>query len=163
LQQELSKTAGPCSIRSSAFGTRCAFRREHGANRFTTGFADSDAGARQLIEKYHDRRWVARALALASTHSDIELRHLGLTVEETMLFQRLSGRLMYGDPRLRQASAVLRNVRGQAELWKYGISGDLADPALAHQGHGRDRAASGICSERMNTCAARAWSSTSSC
>jgi cyclic beta-1,2-glucan synthetase len=68
---------------------------------------------------------VARALALASTHSDIELRHLGLTVEETTIFQRLSGRLMYGDPRLRQADAVRRNVRSQADLWKYGISGDL--------------------------------------
>jgi cyclic beta-1,2-glucan synthetase len=92
---------------------------------FTTGFADNEERARQLIEKYHDRRAVARALALASTHSQIELRHLGLTIEETMRFQRLSGRLMYGDPRLRSADAVRRNTRGQAELWKYGISGDL--------------------------------------
>ena len=92
---------------------------------FTTGFAENDAGARQLIEKYHDRRAVARALALASTHSQIELRHLGLTVEETMRFQRLSGRLMFGDPRLRSVDAVRQNMRGQADLWKYGISGDL--------------------------------------
>ena len=35
------------------------------------------------------------------------------------------GRLMYGDPRLRSADAVRLNTRGQAELWKYGISGDL--------------------------------------
>jgi cyclic beta-1,2-glucan synthetase len=92
---------------------------------FTTGFADNETNARQLIEKYHDRRVVARALALASTHSQIELRHLGLTIEETMRFQRLSGRLMYGDPRLRSADAVRTNTRGQSELWKYGISGDL--------------------------------------
>ena len=92
---------------------------------FTTGFADNEVSARQLIEKYHDRRAVARALALASTHSQIELRHLGLTIEETMRFQRLSGRLMYGDPRLRSAAAVRLNTRGQAELWKYGISGDM--------------------------------------
>ena len=92
---------------------------------FTTGFADNETVARQLIEKYHDRRAVARAMALASTHSQIELRHLGLTIEETMRFQRLSGRLMYGDPRLRSADAVRLNTRGQAELWKYGISGDL--------------------------------------
>jgi cyclic beta-1,2-glucan synthetase len=92
---------------------------------FTTGFAETLAAAHQLIEKYHDRRAVARALALASTHSQVELRHLGLTVEETMRFQRLSGRLMYGDPRLREIDAVRRNTRGQSELWKYGISGDL--------------------------------------
>jgi cyclic beta-1,2-glucan synthetase len=92
---------------------------------FTTGFADNEAGARQLIEKYHDRRAVARALALASTHSQIELRHLGLSPEETMRFQRLSGRLMYGDPRLRAIDAVRVNRRGQPDLWRYGISGDM--------------------------------------
>ena len=92
---------------------------------FTTGFADNEEVARQLIEKYHDRRAVARALALASTHSQIELRHLGLTIDETMRFQRLAGRLMYGDPRLRAADGVRTNTRGQPELWKYGISGDL--------------------------------------
>src|SRR5688572_25236678 len=92
---------------------------------FTTGFADSEEEARRLIEKYHDRRAVARALALASTHSQIELRHLGLTVEDTMRFQRLAGRIMYGDPRLRSAAAIRSNLRGQHELWKYGISGDM--------------------------------------
>ncbi len=91
---------------------------------FALGFAESEPAARALIEKYHDRRAVARALALASTHSEIELRHLSLTVEETMRFQRLAGRMMYGDPRLRARDAVQQNVRGQTELWKYGISGD---------------------------------------
>ena len=68
---------------------------------------------------------MARALALASTHSQVELRHLGLTPEDTIRFQRLAGRLLYGDPRLRAVDAVVANVRGQPELWKYSISGDL--------------------------------------
>ena len=42
-----------------------------------------------------------------------------------MRFQRLASRLLFGDPRLRSPEAVLRNRRGQPELWKYGISGDL--------------------------------------
>jgi cyclic beta-1,2-glucan synthetase len=92
---------------------------------FTTAFADSETVARRLIEKYYDRRAVARAIALASTHAQIELRHLGLTVEDTLRFQRLAGRLLFGDPRLRSQDAVQRNRRGQSELWKYGISGDL--------------------------------------
>jgi cyclic beta-1,2-glucan synthetase len=126
LQGALSRTTG--AVLDPIVSLRHAVRIPPGSTArigFTTGFADSEPGARHLIEKYYDRRAVARALALASTHSDIELRHLGLTVEETMLFQRLSGRLMYGDPRLRHTSAVLQNVRGQAELWKYGISGDM--------------------------------------
>ena len=92
---------------------------------FTTGYADTEEAARALIDKYHDRRAVARAFALASTHSQVELRHLGLTADDTMLFQRLAGRLLYGDPRLRARDALLKNLRGQADLWKYGISGDL--------------------------------------
>ena len=46
---------------------------------FITGFAESEEDAHRLVEKYHDRRAVARALALAGTHSQIELRHFGLT------------------------------------------------------------------------------------
>ena len=91
---------------------------------FTTGFADSESDALRLIDKYHDRRAVARALALAGTHSQIELRHFGLTADDVMRFQRLGGRLLYGDPRLRSVEAVLSNHLGQPELWKYGISGD---------------------------------------
>jgi cyclic beta-1,2-glucan synthetase len=92
---------------------------------FTTAYAESDEGARLLIEKYHDRRAVARAVALAGTHSQIELRHLGLTIDDTASFQRLGGRLTSGDMRLRDLEAVTDNRRGQRDLWKYGISGDL--------------------------------------
>ena len=92
---------------------------------FTTGFADNEAAARHLLEKYHDRRAVARAIALASTHAQIELRHLGLTIEDALRFQRFAGRLIFGDPRLRAPDAVEANRRPQSELWKYGISGDL--------------------------------------
>jgi cyclic beta-1,2-glucan synthetase len=123
---KLSGTTGPVldpivslrqSIRIPAGGTaRLAF---------TTAYADDEDSARRLIDKYQDRRAVARALGLASTHSQIELRHLSLTAEDTLRFQRLAGRMIYGDPRLRAKDALLANTRGQADLWKYGISGDL--------------------------------------
>ena len=44
---------------------------------------------------------------------------------------------MYGDPRLRSADAVRRNTPGQAESWKYGISGDLPI-LLLHVKDGRE-------------------------
>ena len=122
----LSNTTGP--VLDPIVSLRQSIRLPPGGTArlsFTTGFADSEEGARRLIEKYHDRRAVARALALASTHSEIEMRHLGLTAEDTMRFQRLAGRLLYGDPRLRSAEAQFRNRSSQRELWKHGISGDL--------------------------------------
>jgi cellobiose phosphorylase len=122
----LSNTTGP--VLDPIVSLRQSIRLPPGGTArlsFTTGFADSEDGARRLIEKYYDRRAVARAIALASTHAQVELRHLGLTVDETIRFQRLAGRLLFGDPRLRSPDAVEANRRNQAELWKYGISGDL--------------------------------------
>jgi cyclic beta-1,2-glucan synthetase len=122
----LSNTTGP--VLDPIVSLRHAVRLPPGGTArlsFTTGFADSEAGARQLVEKYYDRRAVARAIALASTHAQVEMRHLGLTVEDTIKFQRLAGRILFADPRLRSPDAVQANRRGQSELWKYGISGDL--------------------------------------
>jgi cyclic beta-1,2-glucan synthetase len=122
----LSNTTGP--VLDPIVSLRQSIRLPPGGTArlaFTTGFAASESEARGLIEKYHDRRAVARALALAGTHNQIELRHLGLTADDAIRFQRLGGRLIYGDPRLRSVEALQVNRRGQSELWKYGISGDL--------------------------------------
>ena len=92
---------------------------------FTTVVGENEDGVRALIEKYHDPQVCGRAFALASTHSEIELRHLGVTREDGSRFQRLAGRVIHADPRLRSAEAVLRNTGTPPDLWKYGISGDL--------------------------------------
>jgi cyclic beta-1,2-glucan synthetase len=122
----LSNTTG--AVLDPVVSLRTTVRLAPGATArltFTTAYAESEYAARQLVEKYHDRRAIARAIALASTHSQIELRHLGLTNEDTIEFQRLGGRLISGDPRLRAAEAIEKNRCGQRDLWKYGISGDL--------------------------------------
>ena len=122
----LSNTTGP--VLDPIVSLRHTIRLPPGGTArvsFTTAFADNETSARHLAQKYNDRRAVARAIALASTHSQIEMRHLGLTVEEALRYQRLAGRLLFADPRLRAPDAVEQNRRSQSELWKYGISGDL--------------------------------------
>ena len=122
----LTNTTGP--VLDPIVSLRHSVRLAPGATArmtFTTAYADNEDAARKLIEKYHDRRAVARAMALASTHSQVELRHLGLSPEDTIHFQRLGGRLISGDPRLRDLEAIERNRCGQRDLWKHGISGDL--------------------------------------
>jgi cyclic beta-1,2-glucan synthetase len=124
--RSLSNTTGP--VLDPIVSLRHAVRLAPGATAritFTTGYAESEDGARHLIDKYADRRAISRAIALAGTHVPIELRHLGLTMEETFAYQRLGGRLVSGDPRLRDVEAVELNRRGQRDLWKFGISGDL--------------------------------------
>ncbi len=93
---------------------------------FVTAVARTREVAMALADKYHDLRAVTRALALAWTHSQVELRHLNISAEEAHLFQRLASHALYAEGSLRPPSEILqRNTKQQSGLWAYGISGDL--------------------------------------
>ncbi len=93
---------------------------------FATGMAGTRDAALVLAQKYHDPSAQGRTFALAFTHAQIRLRHLGISSDEAQLFDRLASRVLYTDWSLRAAPEVLaRNVLGQAGLWAHGISGDL--------------------------------------
>jgi cellobiose phosphorylase len=93
---------------------------------FSTGLAPNREVAQALAERYHDPGAAARTLALAHTHSQIELQHLGITPEEAQLFLRLASPLIFTDPSLRApAETLAQNKLGQSALWRYGISGDV--------------------------------------
>ncbi|MEO8504785.1 MAG: glucoamylase family protein [Acidobacteriota bacterium] len=93
---------------------------------FTTLLAESRDEALRQAEHYAAFTAWQRAATLAWTHSQVELRHLGMTVDEAHLFQRLASRALYIEAALRAPVAVLeRNSEGQSGLWAHGISGDL--------------------------------------
>ena len=92
---------------------------------FTTAVAETEDRIRALVDKYRDPQVTSRAFALASTHSEIEMRHLGVTREDEGRFQRLAARIIYSDPRLRVTDAITRSTGTPEGLWKFGISGDL--------------------------------------
>jgi cyclic beta-1,2-glucan synthetase len=93
---------------------------------FATGVAEGLEGARTLAQKYHDPNAAARALAIALTHAQVSLHHLGIASDEAQLFERLASRVLYADASLRPDPAVrARNTLGQAGLWPHGISGDV--------------------------------------
>ncbi|HEY3351258.1 MAG TPA: glucoamylase family protein [Thermoanaerobaculia bacterium] len=93
---------------------------------FTTGIATDADAARRLAQKYHDPGVAARTFALAYTHAQVSLRHLGISPEEAQLFERLASRVFFSDASLREREAVLlKSTLGQAGLWGHGISGDL--------------------------------------
>ncbi len=93
---------------------------------FATGVAFDREAALALAQRYHDPGSGARAFALAYTHAQVELRHLGITSDEAHLFERLASRVLYIDGSLRADPEIRAlNVLGQQALWPYGISGDL--------------------------------------
>jgi cyclic beta-1,2-glucan synthetase len=93
---------------------------------FATGVATSREGALALAHKYHDPSAGARTFSLAFLHAQSSLRHLGITADQAILFERLASRVLYADASLRAApEALAANVLGQEGLWPHAISGDL--------------------------------------
>ncbi len=93
---------------------------------FATGMASSRETALALAQRYHDPSSAARTFALAFAHAQSGLRHLGISSEEALLFERLASRVLYTDASLRAGPEVLSESRlGQEGLWPHGISGDL--------------------------------------
>jgi cyclic beta-1,2-glucan synthetase len=93
---------------------------------FSTGMASSRETALALAQRYHDPSATARTFALAFAQAQSTLRHLGISSDEALLFERLASRVLYADASLRaNPENLARNALGQEGLWPHGISGDL--------------------------------------
>ncbi|MCU0224631.1 MAG: DUF3131 domain-containing protein [Acidobacteria bacterium] len=93
---------------------------------FATGMAFSRDTALALAQKYHEPGSAAGTFALASARAQSALRHLDITSEDALLYERLASRVLYADRSLRAgAESLARSELGQEGLWPHGISGDL--------------------------------------
>lgn len=93
---------------------------------FATGVATSRAAAIALAEKYDDPASAARTFTLATTQTQMRLRHLGISTDEAQLYERLASHVLWTDAALRAAPSFLAgNTLGQSGLWAHGVSGDL--------------------------------------
>jgi cyclic beta-1,2-glucan synthetase len=93
---------------------------------FATGMASNQETAIALAQKYREPSTSARTFALASTQGQSMLRHLGISSDDTLVYERLASRVLYLDGSLRASPEVqARNTLGQEALWPYSISGDL--------------------------------------
>ena len=67
-----------------------------------------------------------RVFTLAATHVQSNLRYLGVSADEAVLFDRLASRVLGTDGSLRaSAETIAANELGQPGLWPHAISGDL--------------------------------------
>ena len=125
--QPLSNTVG--TVLDPIFSLRCRVRIPPGATArvaFWTLIAPSRSEALDLADKHRDATAFERAVTLAWTQAQVQLRHLGCAPEEAYLFQRLANQVIYCNPTLRPASTILkRNERASSTLWPHAISGDL--------------------------------------
>ncbi len=123
--KDLSGTTG--AVLDPIFAIRVRVRLEAGQSAsvaFTTLVASTRERALELADRYHDPHAAQRALDLAWTASQVELRELGLTPADAALFQELAGHLLFGSPAFQAPQAELRQHRGsQPLLWTLGVSG----------------------------------------
>ncbi|MCK9221749.1 MAG: glycosyl transferase family 36 [Limnochordia bacterium] len=93
---------------------------------FSLAITSSRQAAIDLASTYHDPSIAERALALAWTRSQVELRYLNVSLDEAHLFQRLASQLLFAEPRCFQfreeALVTARSIK--KALWSQGISGD---------------------------------------
>ena len=93
---------------------------------FATGIASDRETAQALALKYRHPSAASRAFALAFTHAQSGIRHLGISNDDALLFERLASRVLFADGVLRaRPETIASNELGQASLWPHGISGDL--------------------------------------
>ena len=78
---------------------------------FSTGVATSRETALALAQRYHDPSRRHAHLALAFAHAQSALRHLGITSDEALLFERLASRVLYADASLRAPGTCWRRTR----------------------------------------------------
>ncbi len=111
----------------------CAIRRtvevrpgESARLAFATGVADSREQALRLTEKYHDVHSAQRAIDLAWTAAQLELRDLGISPQEAVALERLASRLLLTEPHSPlKIKTPVENGLPLSGLWSIGISGDL--------------------------------------
>lgn len=111
---------------------------------FWTMVADSPTALLDMVDRHRDPSAFGRAITLAWTQAQVQLRHLGISNAEATDLQTLAGFLLRADPRLRSRfSRIIAGAGPQSGLWPFGISGDLpivlmliddaADLAQVHQ------------------------------
>ena len=123
----LSGSVGP--VLDPIFSLRVQVRiKPHATARvaFWTLVASSRPALLDLIDRHRNLMAFDRAITLAWTQAQVQLRHLGIGFDDADLFQRLANRILYPDLALRPSSAQIARNSGPASLlWQLGISGDL--------------------------------------
>ena len=127
LQERLGGNTGAVLDPAFAFRVRCLLEpRQHIEVSIVTLAAASRDELMALVRKYRGPEALSHAFEMVWTRAQLEFRYLRIGAESAHRFEELGGHLLYPSPILRPNAARLARSRGgQADLWKYGISGDL--------------------------------------
>ena len=92
---------------------------------FWTLIADSAEDCARLATHFTRPGCFEHELRLAWTYSQVQLRHLGVSLDEAKLYRQFASLLIWPDLRLAATPQRRRDIGRQNELWPMGISGDV--------------------------------------
>ncbi|MBU3189325.1 cyclic beta 1-2 glucan synthetase [Clostridium bowmanii] len=93
---------------------------------FTTSIASSRAEVIILAKKYSELHNVNRMFELAWSHTQVEMKYLGIKSTQANLYQVMASKILFLNSTFKDREEYIKKVKkGQSTLWQYGISGDL--------------------------------------
>ena len=126
LKEPLKGSTGAVLDPIFSFRARLALEpREQQTISFVLMAASSRQELLSLIEEFERPHSAARSFEMAWNRAQLEFRHLRISPQAANQYQELASHLLYPSPRLRSTGGKPAVQRGQRELWRYGISGDL--------------------------------------
>ncbi|HHV95362.1 MAG TPA: glycosyl transferase [Clostridiaceae bacterium] len=93
---------------------------------YITSISDNEKEIFEIAEKYSQASAIERAFELAWTRSQIESGYLGFKSDEISLYLKMIPHILLPSLLRRNwEKQIAANVKGQSELWVFGISGDV--------------------------------------
>ncbi|NMA94473.1 MAG: glycosyl transferase [Clostridiales bacterium] len=99
---------------------------------YITGAATSRDEAISLARENSSQGSIESAFELAWTRNQVELKYLGISLEDANFYQELASHILYHSPnKAGQGDIIVKNNRGRTALWAHGISGELPIVVIA--------------------------------
>jgi len=93
---------------------------------FVISAGESEADAICHAMNLSDDAQVARVMDLSWTHSQVEMRYLGLKHSQANVYQMIASRMIFHTPvKAKYEAQIRKNRQPVSVLWQYGVSGDL--------------------------------------
>lgn len=92
---------------------------------YTTAFCNSKEEGVKIAEKYRNIDNVKNAFNLSWSHSNLEMKHLGIRSTAANMYQYILSNILFINRNIKEREKYIKYIKlSQSNLWAYGISGD---------------------------------------
>ncbi len=125
-EANLKSSLGPVLDPIISIRTRVRLKaKENCIVAYTTAFCNSKEEGIKIAEKYRNIDNVKNAFNLSWSHSNLEMKHLGIRSTAANMYQYIVSNILFINRNMKERENYIKYIKsGQSDLWAYGISGD---------------------------------------